>query len=285
MLNRASTIPIVFYCLLFSVLSSACSSGAHQPSASAPAEQTRNAGSAMPSAPKQRFIIVLLDVSRSFPFFDRAQQQLAKVVAALGPNDTLLVITVGAHFDPALNTVIQTSLPGLPPHMLNNASSLREQNEQQADLNLLWSKIEKQKQDIITAARAIVTGDRATDLYSALAYCAYRLSRAGDVDKLMFLFTDLEQDARVIRSRKPPSAITDLTGVEVTVLCVPWQGSDAWNKLAREWQDWALERGARSFSINDLGESQQVPLLAPNTAPRTASRTPSANAPAPELSL
>lgn len=279
MSNRIGAIWILMIWTLMSLLTTACSLNSGRTTA-AKAQQENGASlpSGVPSpsvspAPRHRYIIVLIDASKSFQYLKQAQHQVEQTIAALGPGDTIMIARITGSFDPAVNILIERSLADLPLEFLRPPVNRRAQNEQQAALNALWRAIEAQKQEIIEASRRIESQVLRTDLHSALAYSAQRFSQAGDTQKQLFLLTDLEQDARRVKTNQPPKAeALNLQGAQVRVLFVPWSDANAWMSLARAWRDWGASHGAEAFSIHDPGQSLQMQLLTPNGAPKMAPR-------------
>lgn len=223
----------------------------------------------VPSAPSRRFIVALLDVSRSFLDLNEAVRQIERIVAAAGPGDTLLIAKITGSFDPRVNIVIERVFPELRADLLKIPRTLREQNEQQAALNAAWRAVAARREEILQAIRPITPEASRTDCDSALAYSMQRFKQAGS-DGLLFIFSDLEQDAHGVKSMQPPKAnAVSLKGVQVKAMFVPWHNASAWAKLEQAWQDWATACSAQSFSIHDSGQSLQMQLLTPNSAPKT----------------
>lgn len=274
MLNKFIAYFFVLISLPMALLSSACSQPAGQ-SLAPPAGIKAAGDSAMrPSvgaavAP-QRFIIVLLDVSKSFLYLQKAQPQIDKIVAALGPGDTVLIAVIAGAFDPAHSILIERTLPDIPAACMKTPLNLREQNERQAALNMIWQKVEGQKQEILEISHKVALQVLSTDLHTALAYAAQRFAQAGDVQKQLLLFTDMEQDVRGVKTTQPPSASgLSLKAVQVQALFVPWHDANAWQQLAQAWAGWGAARGAQNFTLHDPGQSAQLQLLAPSAAPKT----------------
>lgn len=272
-------------CVTLLLLSVACSGSARQSEfvkaeshvASDPASVAapQAAPSPVASTSQRRFIIVLLDVSKSFQHLAEARRQVEKLVAALGPGDTLLIALITGSFNPAVNLVVPSpSLSGVFPGLrLQTPANLREQNKLQAALNEQWRAIAAQQQAITQALQEIKSQALFTDLAAALAYAAQQFSQTQDVSKHLFLFTDLEQDAHATKTNLPPqSPAPGLKDTRVLALFVPWRDAKAWDRLTQAWQDWAVACGAASLSLHDPGQSLRLSLLAPNTAPKQVAR-------------
>ncbi|MBI1927920.1 hypothetical protein HYR99_27225 [Candidatus Poribacteria bacterium] len=221
------------------------------------------------SLPLRRSVIVLEDITGSYPFHEQARAKTLEIVNALGPGDDFLFIQITGAFSPEKNVRLQCRFPEVPTVLFHPVDNISLWKEHQAKFNAIWAAVEKQKRAIANWLGQPVEVQKGggTDILNALQYCAQRFEKDEEAEKYLYLFSDLihEVGGRKFVQPSPAWSPIPLKGVQVKALFVPWTDAKEFQGRQSAWHAWM---DALSFGMFDPAESQMQPLLPPSGVPR-----------------
>ena len=210
-----------------------------------------------------RLVVVAMDVTESFTnLLEACNHAVEKLLPNLGPNDFLTVYALGNRTEkPAL----QLRFPPLAPEAAKREwGSLVSFKRTRKAFHAAWAKSDSLGQVAQAWFREVVPQRGGhTDLWGQLSYLSIQF-RAFKGEKALVIYSDLVQDTPRERSRMPPPNALNLTGLDVSFVCVPFESMEVWEKQESQWRKFFEKCGVQSFQMLDLATSALIDGVAPN---------------------